>query len=180
MEPSDASFADFVSLHGPGLLAFARGLTGNTPDAEDLLQNALAGAYARWPRIRPDKALAYVRRSLANGRVSLWRRTRPTIGLDIDRPMAGQHDQETVDRLALRQALSGLPRSQRAVLVMRYLLDLPDNEIAEALGVGLPTVRSHAHRGLRSIRRYMDYEPTKTTPAQLVSSDLAVSPRRQP
>ena len=65
---TDASFEEFVAVHGPGLLLFARALVGHPADAEDLLQNALTSAYARWPRIRPEGALAYVRRSVANGR----------------------------------------------------------------------------------------------------------------
>jgi RNA polymerase sigma-70 factor (sigma-E family) len=164
LDASDASFEEFVAVHGPGLLVFARALTGNTVDAEDLLQGALTSAYVRWPRIRADGALAYVRRSVANGRVSLWRRSRrrDLFGFELETPALGRHDEETVERLAVRETLSRLPRGQRAVLVMRYLLDLSDAEIADILGVTLSGVRSQAHRGLRTLRD--QWEPDRSRP----------------
>jgi RNA polymerase sigma-70 factor (sigma-E family) len=163
----DASFEEFVTVHGPGLLVFARVLTGNPVDAEDLLQNALTSAYARWPRIRSDTALAYVRRSIANGRVSQWRRrsSRDLVALEDDLAAPGRHDEQTVERLAAQQALRRLPRGQRAVLVMRYLLDLSDAEIADTLGVSLSGVRSQAHRGLRTLRTQVEPRRPASDPA---------------
>lgn len=175
MDASDASFEEFVAVHGPGLLAFARALTGNTADAEDLLQSALTSAYVRWPRIRADGALAYVRRSVANGRVSLWRRrsARDLTGFEGDVAEVGLHDEQTVERLAARQALSGLPRGQRAVLVLRYLLDLSDAEIADTLGVSLSGVRSQAHRGLRALREQVQPRDQGRSASPDVLNDLA-------
>ncbi len=45
-----------------------------------------------------------------------------------------------------------LPPVQRAVLVLRYYHDRPDSEIADLLGCGEATVRSHAHRALAALR----------------------------
>jgi RNA polymerase sigma factor (sigma-70 family) len=45
-----------------------------------------------------------------------------------------------------------LPPKQRAVLVLRYLFDLGDAEIAETLGIGLSTVRTQAMRALAALR----------------------------
>ena len=50
-------------------------------------------------------------------------------------------------------ALAALPRQQRAVLVLRYLEDLPEAEVASLLGCSVGTVKTHAHRGLRALRR---------------------------
>ena len=52
----------------------------------------------------------------------------------------------------VRQALQALPRRQRAVLVLRYFLDLPEAEVADLLGCSVGTVKTHAHRGLRALR----------------------------
>ena len=160
--PDDASFEAFVAAHGAGLLAFAHALCGDRQDAEDLTQAALASAYARWPRVRPDTALAYVRRSIANGRVSLWRRPwHRDVPVDAaDLPVVDAPDGATADRLATYEALRALPRGQRAVLVLRYLCDAPDDEIAAALGVTPATVRSQAHRGLATLRRTLTDETT--------------------
>ncbi|MFD0747253.1 sigma factor-like helix-turn-helix DNA-binding protein [Phytohabitans flavus] len=44
------------------------------------------------------------------------------------------------------------PRVQRAVLVLRYYLDLPDPEIADLVGCAPATVRVHAFRALGTLR----------------------------
>jgi RNA polymerase sigma factor (sigma-70 family) len=55
-------------------------------------------------------------------------------------------------RIAL-QAVSRLPRRSREVLALRYLLDLPDAEIAATLGVSKATVSSTASRALAALAR---------------------------
>ena len=57
------------------------------------------------------------------------------------------------DRSVLLPALRALPDRQRAVLVLRYLCDLPDAQIAETLSISPGTVRSQAARGLSALRR---------------------------
>jgi RNA polymerase sigma factor (sigma-70 family) len=59
---------------------------------------------------------------------------------------------EAEERLDLANALAGLPARQRAVLVLRYFLDLPESEIAEIVGCAPGTVKSSAARGLASLR----------------------------
>jgi RNA polymerase sigma factor (sigma-70 family) len=54
---------------------------------------------------------------------------------------------------AVRSALAVLPRQQRAVLVLRYVEDLPGSQVASLLGVSAGTVKTHAHRGLRALRK---------------------------
>ena len=48
--------------------------------------------------------------------------------------------------------LAGLPRAQRVVLVLRFYLDMTDEEIAVTLGCAHPTVRAHASRALSRLR----------------------------
>jgi RNA polymerase sigma factor (sigma-70 family) len=53
------------------------------------------------------------------------------------------------------QALADLPPRQRAVLVLRYFLDLPEAEVAAALKCSLGTVKSTASRGLARLEQAM-------------------------
>jgi RNA polymerase sigma factor (sigma-70 family) len=64
-------------------------------------------------------------------------------------------DQQVVEADAVRRILSNLPRKQRAVLVMRYFLDLPEAEIAAELGCSGSTVRSTAARALDALRKQL-------------------------
>jgi RNA polymerase sigma-70 factor (sigma-E family) len=154
-EPHGQNFGDFASAALPGLLRFGHVLTGNPDEAEDLVQEALAKSMRRWHRARPDDPVAYVRRVMVNTHVSRWHRWGSRVLLG-DVPEAAAEDaglQRSHDRDALRRALASLPARQRAVLVLRYLEDLPDAEIAAALGCQPATVRSLASRGLASLRQ---------------------------
>ncbi|GLY08550.1 MULTISPECIES: SigE family RNA polymerase sigma factor [Actinoplanes] len=148
-------FTVFVADRGQALLRIAYALTGDRGAAEDLVQGALAKAYARWPRIHSD-AEAYVRRILYNDRASLWRRPGRRREVSVaevpDRAGPGAHDEDVTERLALREALLALPARQRAVLVMRYLEDRSVEETAEALGCRPGTVASQASRALAKLR----------------------------
>ncbi|MEU4425112.1 SigE family RNA polymerase sigma factor [Actinoplanes sp. NPDC024001] len=153
-ESLEAEFTAFVAARGQTLLRIAHALTGSREAAEDLVQGALAKAYARWPRIHSD-AEAYVKRIIYNDRVSIWRRTgRAEVSMAEvpERAHTGRHDHDVAERLAVQQALLALPARQRAVLVMRYLEDRSVEETAEALGCRPGTVASQASRALAKLR----------------------------
>ncbi|GAA4595135.1 RNA polymerase sigma-70 factor (sigma-E family) [Actinoplanes octamycinicus] len=151
----EAEFTAFVADRGQALLRIAHALTGDRDAAADLVQGALAKAYARWPRIHGE-AEAYVRKIIYNDRVSAWRRpmrrNEVTVADVPERPEAGRHDHDVTERLALREALLSLPARQRAVLVMRYLEDRTVEETAEVLGCRPGTVASQASRALAKLR----------------------------
>jgi RNA polymerase sigma factor (sigma-70 family) len=52
----------------------------------------------------------------------------------------------------MMRALDALPQRQREVLVLRYYSDLTEHDIASVLGISDGTVKSHASRGLHSLR----------------------------
>jgi RNA polymerase sigma-70 factor (sigma-E family) len=154
----EAEFTAFVAERGQTLLRVAHALTGDPRSAEDLVQGALAKAYARWPRIHGD-AEAYVRRILYNDRISGWRRAgrqREVPMADVPEPAGREAD--VAERLALRQALLTLPDRQRAVLVLRYLEDRSVEETAAVLGCRPGTVASQASRALAKLRELIGGE----------------------
>jgi RNA polymerase sigma-70 factor (sigma-E family) len=160
-QAGDADFAEFVDRSLPGLLRFGHVLTGSPQEAEDLVQEALAKCLRRWRLARADDPVAYVRRTMINTHLTRWRRWGSRVRLG-DVPEAGREDAGLARRDdwdALRRALAELPSRQRAVLVLRYLEDLPDPSIAALLGCRPGTVRSQAARGLAALR------PLLTAPA---------------
>jgi RNA polymerase sigma-70 factor (sigma-E family) len=147
------SFEDYVSARGPTLLRFAYVLSGDHHLAEDIVQEVLARMHPRWHRMadveQPD---AYLRRAIVRQYLS-WRRRRSSQerpGPVPERP--GPDSDHGAERDEVWQLLATLPRSQRAVLVLRFYEDLPDEDIATLLGCARATVRVHASRGLARLR----------------------------
>lgn len=154
MARTDEEFAEFARASHAGLRHAAWLLTGDRHAAEDAVQAALVRTYAAWHRVRRDDAYAYARRVLVNYVTDKWRRRMreyPTANLP-DR--AGTPD--PADEVALRQwvvgALAALTPRERAVVVLRYLFDLPEAVVARDLGVTLGTVKSTSSRALAKLR----------------------------
>jgi RNA polymerase sigma-70 factor (sigma-E family) len=152
---ADARFGEFMSTRWPVLVRLGYGLTGDRQAAEDLAQTALARAYASWPRVcRASDPDAYVRRILLNTNRNRFRRHRVAEQLTASLPDPGLPDPTGArdDRSALMAALAALPAGQRAVIVLRYWLDLTEPQTAAALGCSVGNVKSQAARGLAKLR----------------------------
>jgi RNA polymerase sigma-70 factor (sigma-E family) len=149
------TFEEYVVARGPALVRLARLLSGDDHRAEDLVQEVLAKAYPRWTRIsRTEQPDLYLRRMLVNARNSWWRRrvNREVAVPEVrDEPLSGPADASD-DRDAMLRLVAGLPERQRAVLVLRFYEDLDDATIAGILGCSQVTVRTHAMRGLATLR----------------------------
>jgi RNA polymerase sigma-70 factor (sigma-E family) len=136
-------------------------ILGDRHDAQDLTQEALARAYARWSRIGPyDEAwITRVATNLALGVVRKQQRSRR----HRPEPAAGGADPGAVvaQRAELVAVLRALPKRQREVVALRYLADLPEAEVAAALGCTVGSVKQHASRGLAALRTALN--PTTPT-----------------
>ena len=158
MPEAGVPFEDLVRARSAALFRAALLLTGqDRSEAEDLLQGALERAYRHWGRIcRSGDPERYVRRILANASTDRWRRLgrrgERSLPDDGSGPVTGDHAGDVADRDFLLRALAGLPPRQRAVLVLRYFCDLPEAEIADALGCSAGTVKSQASRALAKLR----------------------------
>jgi RNA polymerase sigma-70 factor (sigma-E family) len=161
-------FEAFVREHWSALMTIGVAVSGSRTEAEDLVQTALANAYPRWRRIRRPEALAYLRRSILNAHISRWRRHRGgelTVAEPPEAASAAPAEGGVDDRLTVLPMLRDLPTRQRAVLVLRYLCDLPDHEIAATLGISAGTVRSQAARALTTLRT----RALETLPAEVLT-----------
>ena len=151
------TFEEFAATRMPGVLRFAAVLAGDRATAEDLAQEVLIRAYARWDRIGClDRPELYVRKMMLNEFLN-WRRRSsrqiPAGGMASEpASIAPDHAAEYDEREALLAELGKLPRRQRAVIVLRYYEDRGDSEIADLLGCSPGTVRSHASRALAALR----------------------------
>ena len=126
-------------------------LLGHAETAEDVAAEALARAYAHWPRVQGLQYRdAWVLRVATNLALDALRRRRP-YPLIVDR-LVRRPDETVVLRVALGAALRTLPRRQRETIALRYVADLTADEVAEALRISPGSVKTHIHRGLAALR----------------------------
>lgn len=151
-------FEPFVRLNARDLTALALALCRDRQQAEDLVADALVSTFERWSSIRSGEELRYIRRCIINGHISRWRKVgKREVSADRAPTAAMGPPRLFVDiRLDLIAELRLLTARQRAVLVLRYLHDLPDDEVGSILGIRQSAVRSTAHRGLALLRARRD------------------------
>ena len=146
-----------------GLIRLAKLLLRDQASAEDVVQDAFLNLYRALPRLRDrERVLPYLRACVINGSRSVLRsRERALLRKVQHEPPASSAESAAMlgeDRREVLTAVARLPRRAREVLVLRYYLDLPDQEIAAALGVSRSTVSSTASRAMAVIARELRKE----------------------
>ena len=149
MRTGDDDFEEAFDDLFPRAVRLASRLLGERAAAEDVAAEAMARAYARWPKVSGlpyrDGWLLKVTTNLAIDRL---RRRPPEVW-----PAPVEDFEEGVElRLALNAALLTLAPRQRQAIALRYLGGLSDKEVAQALGISLGSVKTHIHRGMRGLR----------------------------
>jgi RNA polymerase sigma factor (sigma-70 family) len=156
-EPADhAAFEETFHRVWPAAFRVARRILGADAEAEDAAAEGLARALVGWHRIG---ALPYqdawilrvvgnvaLDRARKRSRAAGWSPAAASLVEDAD------HQDLTVLRLALREALAALPRRQREAIVLRHLCGLSEREVAGAMGISLNSVKKHACRGVARLR----------------------------
>jgi RNA polymerase sigma-70 factor (ECF subfamily) len=160
------ALAPLVERHYSRLYRIALAYLRQREDALDVVQEAFVKAYqgaSRWDG--SAEAGPWLTRVTVNLAIDRWRRNRrrgetfaPLADDDHASSLAdpaasaerGIHGREAGERVA--RALRVLPERQRAVVVLRHYQELSLEEIAEALGMSLGTVKSSLHRALARMR----------------------------
>ncbi|KRC66707.1 hypothetical protein ASE12_19200 [Aeromicrobium sp. Root236] len=150
---SEASFAEFVRSQWRDLVRAAIFLGAGPHEAEDIAQQTLVRCYASWQRVTDaTNREAYVYRMLLNQlrdiRRTRWWRSR----VDVE---ADEHVDDASGQVvladAVHQALDGLTKEQRDVVVLRYFVQLTEAQTASALSIPGGTVKSRLSRALAAL-----------------------------
>jgi RNA polymerase sigma factor (sigma-70 family) len=152
----DVDFDAVYVGHATRLVRLA-GLLG-AEDPEDVAQEAFCRLYAARARVREPELLAYLNRIVVNEVRSRARRHRTALDKSHLLGVADASPGPTGDRTAVLAELARLPHRQREALVLRYWLDLPFEQVAEAMGVATGTARSQVSRGLQALATALDEE----------------------
>jgi RNA polymerase sigma-70 factor, ECF subfamily len=148
-------------------------MTRNASDAEDLVQETFAKAYAGFHQFTPGTNLrAWLHRILSNTFINTYRKKRrePIQDLNADfsedwqtsndplTPPARSAEAEALDRLAdseILQALRSLPSEFRVAIYLADVEGYPYREIAEMMDTPIGTVMSRLHRGRTKLRQQL-------------------------
>lgn len=128
--------------------------------AEDAVAEAFARAWARWRTVRNTRSpAAWVVRTAVNADISWWRKRRRETGPPDDAP--GDHP-DLDGRRDLVAAVRRLPKRQREVVALRYILDLDTAATSVALGISPGTVSAHLHQALATLRADLTTEGVRS------------------
>jgi RNA polymerase sigma-70 factor (sigma-E family) len=151
------SFAEVFETQRPGALRIAYAMTGDPQLAEDVVAEAFARVYGRWVKGGITDPDAYVRRAVVNEVRMTWRRLAIRRRYAQTQPVRNEavtpSGSDSVDDVDLLQrALATLSPPVRAVVILRIIEDLSEQQTADALGCSKGTVKSHLSRGLDRLR----------------------------
>ena len=145
----DDEFDELASL----AYQMAYQVLGSRSDAEEIAQDTMTKAYVRWRRVQ-NHARPWVCRVAING--ALGRVRRKTRYDDRHGEPDRAASDEVADRLDLQRLLRSLSRRQRDVVALRYLADMSEADVAVELGISVGSVKTHAHRGIATLRASLD------------------------
>jgi RNA polymerase sigma-70 factor (sigma-E family) len=157
---------ELYEAHALSLARLALVMLGDAAAAEDVVQDAFLGLYRRWDRLAdPAAAQSYLRTSVLNGcRTALRHRARHGVlsaGADAQAAVLTGPSLESAEATVTRgeehravlAAIRRLPARQREALVLRYYLDLTEDQTAEAMRVSRGTVKSATSRAVAAVGR---------------------------
>jgi RNA polymerase sigma-70 factor (sigma-E family) len=152
--------AELYAAHYRALVRLAALLVTDVGTAEEIVQDSFVAAHASWRRRDSGKALGYLRRCVVNRSRSALRHQmvaeRTMLQPPPQMPSAEQGTMTLLERSAVVAALAGLPARQREALVLRYYADLPEAEIASAMGISQGAVKSHILRAMAALRGVLE------------------------
>lgn len=151
--------ADLYCRHATDAVHLAYLLTGDQHAAEDIVQDAFVRLFGRFQDVRSAEAFQiYLRRTVVNLSRDRFRRLR------LERDHAARASSSVTqpeahfqieDRELIRRTLQALPHRQRAALVLRFYVDLSEQQTADVLQCSVPAVKSLVSRATGALQKEM-------------------------
>jgi RNA polymerase sigma-70 factor, ECF subfamily len=123
-------------------------------EAQDLAQEVFVRLYRNLERYDPERPFEPWFWRLAANVAATYRRQRPAPALELP-DVAEATSAARDEALPLARALADLSDDLRLPILLHYYLDLPLEEIAEAMGLSLSAVKSRLHRARALLRRLL-------------------------
>ena len=157
------ALAELLDRHRGLICTVARRVAGKGEHLDDLIQDALVAVVEGMDRFRGDSKLSTWVAAVTTRTAVKWvdrngcARAAP---LDENTPVAEKAD-DTAARLV--EAIDRLPSDQRAVVTLRHIEGLSTEDVAEALGVPVGTVKSRLHYARQQLKRVMLARPEEAS-----------------
>jgi RNA polymerase sigma-70 factor (ECF subfamily) len=163
----EAAFQGLVERHSRALFRLAYRMTGNEPDAEDVVQEALLKAFRQLDRFEGRSSFgSWLHRIAANCAYDALRRRerdrgRPPSGFDAEETLATLPASDpSLDRLVhgtevrhrVQVAMARLSSLERSAFVLRHFEQLSTREIGDVLGLETNAVKQCVFRAVRKLR----------------------------
>ena len=161
----EQALAEIYDTLSPAIYAYAMRLLGDA----DLAEECIADTFSRFLNALhagggpQDYLKAYLYRVAHNWITDRFRHARPETPLDQEINLPASEEVEPhntvadeLERQELRHALALLTPEQRQVITLKYLENLDNAEIAQALQKPVGAVKSLQHRALATLRRILD------------------------
>ena len=143
-------FSALYQKYAPDVFRFAMYLSGNRAEAEDLTSEAFVRAWTSTEPIRAATVKGYLFTIARNLFIQGLRKKKRNVELDEElrdtQPSPHTQAEQRAEFRAVLAGLQRLPETDRAALAMRAFEGMPYEEIAQALGIPLSTVKVKIHR----------------------------------
>jgi RNA polymerase sigma-70 factor (ECF subfamily) len=164
MSPTDRGdvdtpeFDEFYAATVDRLTGQLYAMTGDLPEAQDVVQEAFVRAWQRRRALSStEHPEAWVRTVAWRLAVSRWRRVRNSVTAGRRHAaQAGQPQAPSVDSLALVAALRQIPEAQRVAIVLHHLCDMSVDQVALETGVPVGTVKARLARGRAALAPFVN------------------------
>jgi RNA polymerase sigma-70 factor (sigma-E family) len=163
MAEADLAITAMYDTEYRSLVRMSAVLLGDVASAEEVVQDSFIATRAAWRGLRDiDKGVNYLRRTVMNRSRSLLRHRvvvdKHMPASEPDMPSAEQAAIAALQRAAVVAALRTLPARQREALVLRFYLDLSEEQVAAAMQISQGAVKSHTARGKAALRSLLEPE----------------------
>ncbi|AYC30564.1 RNA polymerase sigma factor SigW [Paenisporosarcina cavernae] len=172
LKGDQTAFAEIVELYQDKLYRVCYRMLGNKQEAEDMAQEAFVRAYTNIHTFDTNRKFStWLYRIGTNLCIDRIRKKKPdyyldatvpgTDGLDMYSQLAASDErpEDEVVKMEMQERvqyeISRLPEKYRAVIVLKYMEDLPLQEISDILDMPLGTVKTRIHRGREALRKQL-------------------------
>ncbi|MEA4925789.1 MAG: RNA polymerase sigma factor [Syntrophomonadaceae bacterium] len=165
-----AAFEELIKRYKNQIFAVIYRMSGQYQEAEDICQDVFITVYQKLYQFDNTKKFApWIHRIAINTCISALRKKNKVALLNFDESFLNQPEREgpriytnpeiVLERNELRSdikaALRELPPNYQAVLILRYQLDLNNQEIADTLGISKENVEVKVHRARKALRKIL-------------------------